>query len=288
MTLEVRGLTFSYGRREVLRGIDLDAGTGIVSLIGPNGAGKSTFVKCLSGALHPSGGEAEFDGMSMLDRASRKKMRLAYMPQDPPQPTSMSVLEVMLLGRLESLSFAVSDEDVDSAYGTLEMLDLAHLAEHPFNALSGGQAQMVMIAQCLVSEPELMILDEPMNNLDLRRELDMFDVMRQVTDGMGMTTLMVLHDINFAARFSDRIVIMKDGEVYAEGTPKETVTAGMIRDVYGVESTVGRDGLGNPRVEPVHSVEKLTVRMRRKEAETQTSDPEDVPARVNTHCQRRD
>lgn len=288
MTLEVRGLTFSYGRREVLRGIDLDAGTGIVSLIGPNGAGKSTFVKCLSGALHPSGGEAEFDGMNMLDRASRKKMRLAYMPQDPPQPTSMSVLEVMLLGRLESLSFAVSDEDVDSAYGTLEMLDLAHLAEHPFNALSGGQAQMVMIAQCLVSEPKLMILDEPMNNLDLRRELDMFDVMRQVTDGMGMTTLMVLHDINFAARFSDRIAIMKDGEVYAEGTPEETVTAGMIRDVYGVESTVGRDGLGNPRVEPVHSVKKLTVRMRRKEAENPTSDPEYVPARANIHCQRRD
>ena len=115
---------------------------------------------------------------------------------------------------------------------------------------------MVLIAQCLVSEPELIILDEPMNNLDLRRELEMFDTMSRVTRARGLTTLMVLHDINSAARYSDSILVLKDGQVYADGPPADVVTPEMIRDVYGVEAEVDRDRRGNVRIDPCRAIER--------------------------------
>lgn len=113
---------------------------------------------------------------------------------------------------------------------------------------------MVMIAQCLVSDPDIMILDEPMNNLDLRRELKMFNVMEKITRDRGLTTLMVLHDINFACRYSDTIAMLKDGKLYCIGSPEEVITERTIRDVYGVESLIDKDSSGNPRIEAIRSI----------------------------------
>ena len=113
---------------------------------------------------------------------------------------------------------------------------------------------MVMVAQCLVSDPQIMVLDEPMNNLDLRRELMMFDTMSRVTRERDLVTVMVLHDINFAARYSDAIMVLKDGGVYGIGTPQEMVTEEMLRDVYGVEAVVDKDRSGVPRVDPIRAI----------------------------------
>lgn len=254
MSLDVRDVCFSYGERSVLDSVSFEMGEGILSVLGPNGAGKSTLVKCLAGVHLPSSGTVTFGGADLRSRDSGGP-RLAYMSQEPPRSMDLTVLEVMLLGLAGSLSMRVSDEDLDCAMGPLKELGLEGLAQRPINELSGGQCQMVMIAQCLVADPEIVILDEPMNNLDLHRELQMFDLMRKITDERGLTTLMVLHDVNFAARYSDRMLVLKDGRVYAEGVPENVVTEEMLRDVYRVEALVDRDPRGCVRVDPLRALD---------------------------------
>ena len=253
MTLEVCGIRFSYGGREVLKGVDMDVPEGVTALLGPNGAGKSTLVKCLAGVYRPSGGTAVFNGGDLLGRMENRP-NMAYLAQDIPRMSESNVLEVMLLGRVGSLGLRVAEEDIDAAYGALETMGISELAERDVSELSGGQMQMVMIAQCLVSDPDLLILDEPMNNLDLRRELEMFEAVTDIAKEKGLTSLMVLHDVNFAARFADSICVLKDGRVHSSGNPADVVTEEMLRDVYGVEANLGRDSFGNPQVEAVRSI----------------------------------
>lgn len=250
MTLEIEGLGFSYGDRRVLDGLDLEMGKGVTAILGPNGAGKSTLVKCVAGVHRPDSGTIRFDGQDLLsDR--RDGPSLAYLSQELPRTVGATVLEVMLLGRVRTLSISVTEEDIEKCYGALELLHLEDLAPRDLGELSGGQCQMVMVAQCLVADPELMLLDEPMNNLDLRRELEMFETVCGITRERGLTTVAVLHDINFAARYADSIAVIRDGEVYDHGAPRDVLTQEMIRDVYGVEAEVEVVSSGNVRVDPI-------------------------------------
>lgn len=250
MTLEIEGLGFSYGDRRVLDGLDLEMGKGVTAILGPNGAGKSTLVKCVAGVHRPDSGTIRFDGQDLLS-GRRDGPSLAYLSQELPRTVGATVLEVMLLGRVRTLSISVTEEDIEKCYGALELLHLEDLAPRDLGELSGGQCQMVMVAQCLVADPELMLLDEPMNNLDLRRELEMFETVCGITRERGLTTVAVLHDINFAARYADSIAVIRDGEVYDHGAPRDVLTQEMIRDVYGVEAEVDVVSLGNVRVDPI-------------------------------------
>lgn len=250
MTLKIEGLGFSYGDRRVLDDLDLEMGKGVTAILGPNGAGKSTLVKCIAGVHRPDGGTIMFDGHDMLS-GRRDGPSLAYLSQELPRTVGATVLEVMLLGRVRTLSISVTEEDIEKCYGALELLHLEDLAPRDLGELSGGQCQMVMVAQCLVADPELMLLDEPMNNLDLRRELEMFETVCGITRERGLTTVAVLHDINFAARYADSIAVIRDGEVYDHGAPRDVLTQEMIRDVYGVEAEVEVGSSGNVRVDPI-------------------------------------
>lgn len=250
MTLEIEGLGFSYGDRRVLDDLDLEMGKGVTAILGPNGAGKSTLVKCIAGVHRPDDGTIMFDGHDMLS-GRRDGPGLAYLSQELPRTVGATVLEVMLLGRVRTLSISVTEEDIEKCYGALELLHLEDLAPRDLGELSGGQCQMVMVAQCLVADPELMLLDEPMNNLDLRRELEMFETVCGITRECGLTTVAVLHDINFAARYADSIAVIRDGEVYDHGAPRDVLTQEMIRDVYGVEAEVEVGSSGNVRVDPI-------------------------------------
>lgn len=250
MTLEIEGLGFSYGDRRVLDGLDLEMGKGVTAILGPNGAGKSTLVKCVAGVHRPDSGTIRFDGQDLLS-GRRDGPSLAYLSQELPRTVGATVLEVMLLGRVRTLSISVTEEDIEKCYGALELLHLEDLAPRDLGELSGGQCQMVMVAQCLVADPELMLLDEPMNNLDLRRELEMFETVCGITRERGLTTVAVLHDINFAARYADSIAVIMDGEVYDHGAPRDVLTQEMIRDVYGVEAEVEVVSSGNVRVDPI-------------------------------------
>lgn len=250
MTLEIEGLGFSYGDRRVLDGLDLEMGKGVTAILGPNGAGKSTLVKCVAGVHRPDSGTIRFDGQDLLS-GRRDGPSLAYLSQELPRTVGATVLEVMLLGRVRTLSISVTEEDIEKCYGALELLHLEDLAPRDLGELSGGQCQMVMVAQCLVADPELMLLDEPMNNLDLRRELEMFETVCGITRERGLTTVAVLHDINFAARYADSIAVIRDGEVYDHGAPRDVLTQEMIRDVYGVEAEVKVVSSGNVHVDPI-------------------------------------
>ncbi|QHK17885.1 ATP-binding cassette domain-containing protein [Methanomassiliicoccaceae archaeon DOK] len=250
MTLEIEGLGFSYGDRRVLDGLDLEMGKGVTAILGPNGAGKSTLVKCVAGVHRPDSGTIRFDGQDLLS-GRRDGPSLAYLSQELPRTVGATVLEVMLLGRVRTLSISVTEEDIEKCYGALELLHLEDLAPRDLGELSGGQCQMVMVAQCLVADPELMLLDEPMNNLDLRRELEMFETVCGITRERGLTIVAVLHDINFAARYADSIAVIRDGEVYDHGAPRDVLTQEMIRDVYGVEAEVKVVSSGNVRVDPI-------------------------------------
>lgn len=247
MSLTVSSLCFSYGSSKVLKGIDAEFIPGINGILGPNGAGKSTLAKCIAGVLRPTSGTVSFAGVD-------GKPSMSYLSQDSPAIRNLSVLEYMLLGKADELGIKVTGEDIDAAYRPLEKLGIADLAEKDMGSLSGGQRQMVSIAQCLVSKPDFIILDEPTNNLDLRRELDIFQIMRAECDEGGITCVMILHDLNFASWFSDRITVMHHGTVHSAGTPMETVTEDMLRTVYGVEAEISVNSRGVPNVEPIRSV----------------------------------
>jgi iron complex transport system ATP-binding protein len=257
MKLEIADLSLSYGSKAVLDRLNMQAEPGITALIGPNAAGKSTLLKCVAGILKPEG-HILLDGEEVLGQKNEEIVEMiSYLPQDMPELTTLTVLEVVLLGKVNSLSWKVSEEEIDQAYGVLENLGMEGLAPNPMTELSGGQQQMVYIAQSLVRDPSLLLMDEPTNNLDLQKQLEMFELVRGVTEEGKITTLMVLHDINLASKYADRIVVLRDGKVFCSGTALEVISEELIRDVYGVKSTVHLSQEGFPQVQPLRSVRSL-------------------------------
>lgn len=256
MTLDIENLYFSYGDHKIINGIELSFESGLNTILGPNGAGKSTLVKCLAGINTPDRGSMSFNGENLINR-NKDKVKIAYLSQEKPNIANLTVLEMMLLGISDRLGFRVTDEDLNCAYQPLEKFGVEKFAERKMGELSGGQSQIIHIAQCFVSEPDLIILDEPMNNLDIRKELDMFEIMRAETDARNLTTLVVLHDINFATRYSDNITIMNNGEIYSTGPPSETITEKMFRDVYNIEVEINTNSEGYITVYPIRSMKNM-------------------------------
>jgi iron complex transport system ATP-binding protein len=257
MSLQISNVEYSYGSKKVLNGINLSVDSNLTALIGPNAAGKSTLLKCVAGILKAKG-SLLLDGKDVSytgDWETRKA--ISYLPQEAPDRTVLTVMEIILLGRLDSLTWKVSDEDINLAYKVMEDLDITHISTRSMNELSGGQQQIVSIAQALVRQPRLLLLDEPTNNLDLQKQLEMFELIKGITVKNHVTTLAVLHDINFAARYADNIVILSDGKIYASGLPADVIKEDIIKTVYGVNSTVSFTSEGIPQVYPISSVRNL-------------------------------
>jgi iron complex transport system ATP-binding protein len=257
MTLKIIGLQYSYGLKDVLKGIDVTAESNVTALIGPNAAGKSTLLKCVAGILKAHG-EILLDGTDISHRGSWKaRERIGYLPQEMFSNSTLTVMEFVLLGRLNSLTWKVSDDEVSLAYDVMTDLGILDIATCPMNALSGGQQQMVSIAQALVRNPSLLLLDEPTNNLDLQKQLELFELIKGITTKNKIVTLAVLHDINFAARYADEIVVMHNGTVHSSGSPSRVINEEMIREVYGVNATITSTAEGIPQVSPICSMRCL-------------------------------
>ena len=256
MKLEVKDLSFSYNSEQVLTDITMQVEPMLTAVIGPNAAGKSTLLKCFAGILKPEG-SLRFDGRH-LSHYSRGEIQdvISYLPQDNTNHAVLTVYETVLLGRLNSLSWRVSDEDLEISMGIMEDVGIASLARRPLNELSGGQQQMVHIAQALVRNPQIFLMDEPTSNLDLAHQFEIFSFIKSLTVKRGLTTLVALHDLNMAARFADRIVVLDRGKIVASGEPVEVLTADMIRRVYGVHARITTDADGLPLVTPIHAVKK--------------------------------
>ena len=258
MKLSAKDVHFSYGSTAVLKGVTIeDTAPGkITATIGPNAAGKTTFFKCIAGLLKPQG-TILLDGSDLRDFSREEITRcVSYLPQESPVNAVLTVFEAVLLARKHTLSWRVSDDDLRSVTQVLADLDIEELSTRFLNELSGGQKQMVSIAQALVREPEILLMDEPTSSLDLQRQMEVLDLIARVTAERDIVTLISLHDLNLAARYASHFVVMSQGAVYATGEADEVLTPGMLRDVYGVNATVLASTDGILQVTPLSSVRK--------------------------------
>jgi iron complex transport system ATP-binding protein len=253
--LSLSDVHVSLGGTHILWGISLEAAPGTVTaLIGPNGAGKSTLLRSVIG-LVPYHGQVVLDATDAraIDPQALSQVA-AYLPQDLQARSRLTVLEVALIGKLGTLHWHVPDVEVEQAPESLANTGIEHLAARPITELSLGQRQLAFIAQALVRNPSLLLLDEPTSALDLRHQLEILGLIRRIVAERQATALVALHDLNLAARFADRLVLLADGRVYGAGQPAEVLTERTIRDAYGVEAEVARRTDGLTSITPVRPV----------------------------------
>ena len=263
MKLSVEEVQFSYGHTPVLKGVTVeDVAPGeITATIGPNAAGKTTFFKCIAGLLKPKGW-IRLDGVDLRElRKEDITRRVSYLPQESPVNAVLTVFEAILLARKHTLSWRVSEEDLKAVAQVLDDLDIVELSTRFLNELSGGQKQMVSIAQALVRDPQVLLLDEPTSSLDLQHQLEVLDLVSEVTVDREITTLISVHDLNLAARYAARFVVLDQGAVYASGEAAQVLTEDMLRDVYGINATVYMSRDGVTQITPIGSVRTKRARL---------------------------
>jgi iron complex transport system ATP-binding protein len=226
----------------------------VTALIGPNAAGKSTLFKCLA-CLLPGRGAVYLDGdeLGSLGRDELSR-RVAYLPQENPTVAVLTVFEAVLLARQQVTSWRVDDASLAAAAAALDDLGIPDLATRYLNELSGGQKQLVSIAQALVRAPRVLLMDEPTSSLGLHRQLDVLGLVRRVARERAITVVVALHDLNLAARHADHLLVLHGGSLCAAGPPVEVLTARLIRAVYGVEARVEVDADGLPVVTALRAI----------------------------------
>ncbi len=247
-----------YSGPWVLRGISCAAAEGeFVGIIGPNGSGKTTLLKLLDGMLKPQRGSIELCGNSLAEMSRNSIARLvAVVPQESSFIFPFSVQEIVLMGRsphLPMLSFE-GKKDLAIASEALELTGLQDLANRSMGSLSGGERQRVLIARALAQQPRIMLLDEPTAFLDIRHQIEIFDLIRSLQEQSSLTVLAVTHDINLASIYSEKIILLNEGRIHSEGSPKEVITSENIEEVYRTRVLV--DSFSDwdfPRITPVSS-----------------------------------
>ena len=257
MILRTEHLEFAYRRGvRVLRDVSLALSPGTVTmLLGPNGSGKSTLLRVLLGHMTPAAGIIEWDGKPLKTYRSRDLARLAaYLPQSPVFEAGQTVMEVLRAGRTPYLAaFGVeSESDFRSVFDVAEDSRIRDLLDRPMEELSGGQRQRVFVGRALVQQPKALLLDEPSTFLDLRHQTELGQLLRRLASEKGLAILAASHDVNLAAAFADRMILLHEGKVAAEGTADEVIRAEVLSRVYGVEmERLERPGGGRPMVAPV-------------------------------------
>ena len=255
-SLEARGLAAGYAERAVLSGLDLALPPGrITAIVGANACGKSTLLRCLARLLAPSGGAALLDGADIRRLPARAlARRMGLLPQSPLAPEGVTVAELASRGRHphHGLLSRWSREDDAAVAEALEATGMTALAERPVDALSGGQRQRAWLAMALAQRTEILLLDEPTTYLDIAHQVEVLDLLADLNRARGTTVVMVLHDLNLAARYADLLVAMAGGRIHAAGPPEEVLTEAMAREVFGLESRVIEDPVsGKPMMLPV-------------------------------------
>ncbi len=236
--LSVENLSFSYNGIPILKNIAFQVSTGnLVAICGVNGAGKTTLLKTINGILKPCQGSAFLDKRDLNLMSPRERARqIAWIPQKSPD-TGLSVFDVILLGKLPQGSWKPSSNDYKDVEHIIKKLDLTDMAHRPFNKLSGGEAQKVIIARALIQKPRLLLCDEPTNHLDLKNQLEVMDIIRSYVKEQNIIALVAIHDLNLALRFCDELLFMKNGYLHSKITPAE-ISEAIVEDVYGVNVTV--------------------------------------------------
>ena len=240
--LQAQQLAFGYGKQPLFQNISLDIARGqIVSLAGPNGTGKTTLVKCIAGIFTPQSGHVLIDGSDtrVLSRLQLASL-LSYVPQNIPAKFPATVFETVLAGRRPHMGWRPSRKDLELAAEKLSALHLEHLCGRDMGSLSGGQAQKVMLARALAQDTPYLILDEPTSSLGVRHQLELLETVAQLARDKGMGVLLIIHDLNLAARYSDAIVLLHRGSVHCCGSAEEVITEKNMAEVYGVQTDIRR------------------------------------------------
>ncbi|WP_309103389.1 ABC transporter ATP-binding protein [Microbacterium sp.] len=255
-TLTAEGVTLSYGDRIVIDALDLRIAPGrITTIVGANGCGKSTLLRALARLLNPRTGQIVLDGKSVHARPTKEVARiLGLLPQSPVAPEGIAVADLVGRGRHphQKVLSRWSTHDYEVVADALAATGITDLADRSVDELSGGQRQRVWIAMALAQETDILLLDEPTTFLDVAHQVEVLDLLTDLSVSRGTTIVMVLHDLNLAARYADELVAMKDGRVHAIGAPSEVVTSGLVEEVFGMANQITTDPVsGKPMVTPI-------------------------------------
>ncbi len=234
--LDIEGISFNYGTAKVLDNIVFSAGRGeCIGIIGPNGSGKSTLLKTLGKVLKPSSGRVVLGGKE-LERYSPKELsrHMAVVPQDTNIDFDFTCLEVVLMGRNPHMGrFALEGKrDLDIAKQSMMLTSTWHLRERPFSEGSGGERQRVIIARALAPEPSVLLLDEPVSHLDINHQIEILELIERLKGQRGLVVMIVLHDLNLAARYCDRLMLLYENKILATGSPTEVITREYIGKAF--------------------------------------------------------
>ncbi|WP_405667569.1 ABC transporter ATP-binding protein [Streptomyces sp. NBC_01166] len=253
--LAARSITVGYGGRTVIDGLDVTVPPGLITtIIGPNGCGKSTLLRTLTRLLKPTAGAVVLDGEDIVKLRTRDVARkLGLLPQAPVAPEGLTVADLVARGRHPHQSWLRqwSSDDASVVERALAMTGVSELADRPVDSLSGGQRQRVWISMTLAQGTDLLLLDEPTTYLDLAHAIDVLDLVDDLHES-GRTVVMVLHDLNLATRYSDNLVVMREGAILAQGHPRDVITADLLQEAFGLRAKVIEDPVGDrPLIVPI-------------------------------------
>ncbi|WJV44605.1 ABC transporter ATP-binding protein [Streptomyces flavofungini] len=253
--LTAKGVSVGYGARTVIDDLDVAIPPGVITtIIGPNGCGKSTLLRTLSRLLKPTKGSVVLDGDDIAKlRTKDVAKKLGLLPQAPVAPEGLTVSDLVARGRHPHQSWLRqwSSDDAAVVERALAMTGVSDLADRPVDSLSGGQRQRVWISMTLAQGTDLLLLDEPTTYLDLAHAVDVLDLVDDLHES-GCAVVMVLHDLNLATRYSDNLIVMRDGSILAQGHPRDVITSDLLAEAFGLRAKVIDDPVGDrPLIVPI-------------------------------------
>lgn len=241
--------TYPGLERNIIDGMSFTVNKGdFAALIGPNGAGKTTVFRVLSGYVRVTGGSIRIKGKNILELSHAERAGImAVVPQNVFSPLSYTVRQIVEMGRVSRLSrfAAPSKTDIQAISYAMNVMDVDSYSETPFNNLSGGEKQRVMLAMALAQEPEILLLDEPTSHLDIGHSSQLMKILSGLNRGRNLTILLISHDINIAAKYSSRIILMKSGRIMGDGDARHVLEPNLIESAYGCKVNIldaGNDG----------------------------------------------
>ncbi len=241
--IKIKNLTFKYGKRKILDRIDCDFGNGVLTgIMGPNGSGKTTLVKNMAGILKPQEGVIEIKNKNLNNYALRDFSRIsAYVPQKIFNLPSLTVYESVLFGRIPFMTYMEKDIDKKITSDLIREMGLSDISFKNINEISGGELQKTIIAQAISKEPEILFLDEPLNNLDIKNQHNIMKLLHEMTLKRKITIIAVLHDLNMALKFCDKIIFLKNGSICFSGKTNE-LNSSIINSVFSIECEILKKG----------------------------------------------